>query len=92
MFPKEYLIILSINTIITVIVIFILFRLQDNKIRHYFKRLDRKLNTNNNITPTEINELPYLNVNPHKNIPIQNTNDNIKNDIDSYIDPLENDI
>ena len=40
---QETLIVLGINTIIVVIVLFILFRMQDNKIRSYIKKLERKL-------------------------------------------------
>ena len=40
---QETLIVLGINTIIVVIVLFILFRMQDNKVRSYIKKLERKL-------------------------------------------------
>ena len=40
---QETLIVLGINTIIVVIVLFILFRMQDNKVRTYIKKLERKL-------------------------------------------------
>jgi len=40
---QETLIVLGINTIIVVIVLFILFRMQDNKVRLYIKKLERKL-------------------------------------------------
>ena len=92
MFSKENFIMLSVNTIISTIVIFILFKLQDNKIRYYFKRLDKKLNYNNtqNIDLYDNLQKPSnlsndLNVSKLPNDHVNN------NDIDSYIDPLEND-
>lgn len=93
MFSKENFIMLSVNTIISVIVIFILFKLQDNKIRYYFKRLDKKLNYSNT---QNFNDL-YDNLQKPHIMPNDNTvsklpnNNQINNDIDSYIDPLEND-
>jgi len=94
MFSKENFIILSVNTLISVIVIFILFKLQDNKIRYYFKRLDKKLNYNNTKNINEFNNssniLPH-NLSNDSNIPNLSNESNLNNDIDSYIDPLEND-
>jgi len=98
MFSKENFIMLSVNTIILLIVIFILFRLQDNKIRYYFKRLDKKLNynsieNNGTINDTLHNSSNISNVSKIPNDTFHNpSNDNlILNDIDSYIDPLDND-
>ncbi len=97
MFSKEYFIMLFVNTIISIIVIFILFRLQDNKIRYYFKRLDKKLNYsttqnidfNNNFDKNTIINDKLLN--PINDNIDKNKTNNINNDMDSYIDPLEND-
>lgn len=88
MFSKELLLTLSINTIITIIVVFILFRMQDNKIRYYFKRLDKKLNQNNQLLPNNYNN----NIDDINNTPLKEvryTTKNVEqNDIDSYIDPM----
>lgn len=93
---QETLILLGINTIIVIIVLFILFRIQDNKIKTYIKKLEKKL-----LRPTELipvnydNSLMYnmpQNLNQYNNQNNDATqlkaNDNIKSDMDSYIDPM----
>ncbi len=46
MFDKENWLILCINTIIIVIALIILFRYQDNKIKMYFKKIEKKYSYN----------------------------------------------
>jgi hypothetical protein len=94
MFSKELLLPFALNTIIMIIVVFILFRMQDNKIKYYFKRLDKKLNLNNtdlqmSQTTQPIQQSKQLNQIISNEI--SSTSINNPSDIDSYIDPINDD-
>ncbi len=99
MFDKENWLILCINTIITVVVLILLFKYQDSKIKTYFKKLEKK-----NIQYIENNKKQINNLNNSNNISNNNEvyNDEpennvetveklkISNDMDSFIDPIQN--
>jgi hypothetical protein len=93
---QETLIVLGINTIIVVIVLFILFKMQDNKVRTYIKKLERKLlrpqmipEYDPNIMMQQQLQLQQQQTQQLQQMQIQpNTDNNIKSDMDSYIDPM----
>ena len=102
MFQRENWIILCVNTIIIVVVLLVLFRLQDTKLRLYIRRIEKKMSC----------QKPQLDINSQqKNIipPQKLLQDNViyssqnKNeetistqlitppsDIDSFYDPMQN--
>jgi hypothetical protein len=93
---QETLILLGINTIIVVIVLFILFRIQDNKIKIYIKKLEKKLLRPTDLIPVNYDNTMMYNMPQNLNQNINQNNDdtqlkennNIKSDMDSYIDPM----
>ena len=89
---QETLILLGINTIIVIIVLFILFRIQDNKIKTYIKKLEKKLLRPTELIPVNYDNIIPQNLNQYNNQNNDDTqlkaNDNIKTDMDSYIDPM----
>lgn len=89
---QETLILLGINTIIVIIVLFILFRIQDNKIKLYIKKLEKKLLRSTELIPVNYDNIISQNLNQYNNQNNDDTqlkaNDNIKTDMDSYIDPM----
>ena len=89
---QETLILLGINTIIVIIVLFILFRIQDNKIKLYIKKLEKKLLRSTELIPVNYDNIIPQNLNQYNNQNNDDTqlkaNDNIKTDMDSYIDPM----
>ena len=90
MFNHETFLLLCINTIIIVIVMCILFRMQDNKTTKYIKKFEKKISQ-----LIQISNDKYSNINPQ--ILPDNKPDNIinneqhlinKSDDDSYVDPI----
>ncbi len=88
MIKKENLFLLGINTIIVIVVMVLLFKQQDMKIRSYLKKIEKKncQKINNNIEKPVIVKVPE---------PVNNINKNIETkqvakitDIDSFVDPL----
>jgi hypothetical protein len=96
MFQKENWIILCINTIIIVVVLFVLFRQQDTKLRSYIRRIEKKMSC----------QKPQSHINSEQNNLLQNNitypplNKNEEtgstqlmvqpSDIDSFYDPMQN--
>jgi hypothetical protein len=85
MFQKENWIILCVNTIIVVVVLLVLFRLQDTKLRSYIRRIEKKMSCQKpqldinseqkNIIPVQKNIIPeQKNIIPEQNI-LQNKNE-----------------
>ena len=122
---RENFILLGVNTIIIILVLVMLFRTQDNKIKAYLKKSEKKFdefiknqqilqkqqmqqmqqmqqnkinqeimsqrNKLMNINTMQVAQQPLLNNNDdsnNNNLENQNDNNNLNNDIDSYIDPL----
>jgi hypothetical protein len=85
MFQTENWIILCINTIIIIIVLFVLFRQQDTKLRTYIRRIEKKMahekpqsNINyeqKNIIPQQKNIIPQQKI-LQNNIPYSSLNKN----------------
>jgi len=107
MIENNFFIITAINTILIIVVLFILFRLETNKIKLYLKRIDKKISNNDDYlvdftrTPRNMmidkknnynyNDNNDNDINDTNNINVINNNDKINiNDIDSYIDPMNN--
>ncbi len=106
MFQRENWIILCINTIIIVVILFILFRQQDTKLRSHIRRIEKKMICQK--PQIDINsEQKYINENQNKNQNVINNDMNYiqqnKNeesgstrlitppsDIDSFYDPMQN--
>jgi len=95
MFNKENWIYLCINTIIIATLLMILFRYQDNKLKLYFKKLEKKI-INNTQQYNKINDINEKDEKDYNN-KINKTENNIISqenkipmDIDSFIDPLDN--
>jgi uncharacterized protein with ParB-like and HNH nuclease domain len=95
MFNKENWIYLCINTIIIATLLMILFRYQDNKLKLYFKKLEKKI-INNTQQYNKINDINEKDEKDYNN-KIDKTENNIISqenkipmDIDSFIDPLDN--
>jgi hypothetical protein len=96
MLEKQTWIYLLINCIVTTAIILILFRFQENKIKTLLKKQERynkknnfnHNNHNNNINKFDMGNIKDNNVNTEET---ENTENNkINNDIDSFIDPIEN--
>ena len=90
MIDNNLFIITAVNSVLIILVLFILFRLETNKIKSYLKRIDKKLDDKQKKNHQNIN----YDANNMESIikPIDNFNDNKINinDIDSYIDPMNN--
>ena len=66
MIENNLFIITAINSVLIIVILFILFRLETNKIKKYLKRIDKKLSNNKNV---EYNNDELLNFShPTKNI------------------------
>ena len=102
MFQKENWIILCINTIIIVVVLFVLFRHQDTKLRTHIRRIEKKMlyqKTQLHINPQQknINSEQQLWKNDILYLP-QNKSEETgstqliapQSDIDSFYDPMQN--
>lgn len=102
MFQRENWIILCINTIIVVVVLLVLFRQQDTKLRSYIRRIEKKMGCQK--PQLGINS-EQKNINTEQNIwnneisyPQQNKNEETvstqlmapQSDIDSFYDPMQN--
>lgn len=99
MIGNNLFIITAINSVLVILVLFILFRLETNKNKLYLKRIDKKLddkqkknhqNINydtNNIDNIDNNMESIIKPNDNNNF---NDNKININDIDSYIDPMNN--
>jgi hypothetical protein len=86
MIKKENLFLLGINTIIVIVVMVLLFKQQDMKIRSYLKKIEKKSfqKINNNIErPVIVTKMSEPVINNDNNKPI-----NKVSDIDSFVDPL----
>lgn len=90
MIDNNLFIITAVNSVLIILVLFILFRLETNKIKSYLKRIDKKLDDKQKKNHQNIN----YDANNIESIikPNDNFNDNKINinDIDSYIDPMNN--
>lgn len=89
MIENKLFMIIAVNSILIIVILFILFRLETNKIKSYLKRIDKKISRNKIIEYDNDNDNDN-----NRNIPVQTENKtenkmNI-NDIDSYIDPMSN--
>ena len=98
MLEKQTWIYLLINCIVTTAILLILFRFQENKIKtllkkheKYNKRNDTK-NTNNLESGYIKDDIQYTQTTENtENTENENENDNkFNNDIDSFIDPIDN--
>lgn len=98
MLEKQTWIYLLINCIVTIAIMLILFKYQEYKIKTLIKKHDRyyKKNNNkyndinkNNIKNNKENEENEYNKYNEYNEDYKENN-NIENDIDSFIDPIEN--
>ncbi len=101
MFQRENWIILCINTIIIVVVLLVLFRQQDTKLRSYIRRIEKKMSCQK--PQIDIN-YEQKNINPDQNMwnneisPQKNKNEETvstqlmapQSDIDSFYDPMQN--
>jgi hypothetical protein len=99
MIENNLFIITAINSVLIIVVLFILFRLETNKIKLYLKRIDKKISNNKNVEYDYDNDDLLNFAHPTKNInntkqneePNKNNENKINiNDIDSYIDPMNN--
>ena len=102
MFQRENWIILCINTIIIVVILLVLFRQQDTKLRSYIRRIEKKMSCQK--PQLDINS-EQKNINPVQNLwhndityPQQNKNEETvstqlmtpPSDMDSFYDPMQN--
>ncbi len=102
MFQRENWIILCINTIIIVVVLLVLFRQQDTKLRSYIRRIEKKMGCQK--PQLDINSEQKI-INPQEKLwrneityPPQNKNEETgstqlmapPSDIDSFYDPMQN--
>ena len=84
---QENWVLLGLNTVIVVITLLILFKLQDNKIKMYFKKIEKKMKpqaqyrNEDRLTNTQQMQAPPPVVNPVTIMP--------PSDIDSFVDPLQ---
>jgi predicted Holliday junction resolvase-like endonuclease len=78
MLQRENWIILCINTIIIVVVLFILFRQQDTKLRSHIRRIEKKMSC----------QKPQININSEQKY--QNQNQNVINNDMNYIQQNKN--
>jgi len=93
MIDNNLFIITTVNSVLIILVLFILFRLETNKIKSYLKRIDKKLDDKikkNNFLNYDSNIVDNNIQNPVRDTNIINDNKINMNDIDSYIDPMDN--
>jgi hypothetical protein len=94
---KIFFLLTGINTLIIIVVLFILFKMEINKLKMYIRKIDRKLENKNKSTYNNFNNNINNNDNfaNNDNIVINDNDENDNNkinmmsDIDSYIDPLK---
>ena len=91
---NQFFLLMGLNTIITIVILFILFKIETNKIKLYIKKIDKKLENNKkyitDIESDNLNDLNDLNDLNKSNESNKFNNKNIMNDIDSYVDPINN--
>jgi len=93
MIDNNLFIITAVNSVLIILVLFILFRLETNKVKSYLKRIDKKLDDKikkNNFLNYDSNIVDNNIQNPVRDTNIINDNKINMNDIDSYIDPMDN--
>ena len=93
MLEKQTWMYLLINCIITISILLILFRFQENRIKtllkkhdKYNKKYDNKHNNKNNLKINNIHDTE--NIENTENT--ENESNKVINDIDSFIDPIQN--
>ena len=98
MFQKENWIILCVNTIIIVVVLLVLFRQQDTKLRSYLRRIEKKINSQKPQYDIKLeqdinknNQIHYTQIEQNKNEETISTQLMAPpSDIDSFYDPMQN--
>lgn len=98
MFQKENWIILCVNTIIIVVVLLVLFRQQDTKLRSYLRRIEKKINSQKPQYDIKLeqdinknNQINYTQIEQNKNEETISTQLMAPpSDIDSFYDPMQN--